>query len=97
MAGKGDTFRPVHAPTYRKNFDAIDWSRGRPEGIPVYLNSRRKRRSTYDATMDAPLKDRVLNAYRKIEDEGKLSGRDAVSRRGAEFIKQVWNNPALEN
>lgn len=106
MAGKGDTFRPVHLPTYRENFDAIKWGNGVNPGVTIYLKrneqvlklpASRLRRGTYDASIDAPLKERVLGAYRKIEDEGKLSGRDAISRRGADFIKSVWNNPALDS
>jgi hypothetical protein len=32
MAGKGSKYRPVHLPTYRKQFDKIEWPPKRTAG-----------------------------------------------------------------
>lgn len=48
-------------------------------------------RPSYDSTIDIPMGKQVLEAYRKLESEGKLTGTDNT-RKYASFVRQVWEN-----
>lgn len=60
------------------------------DGTKTVTQGAKQHSESYDAQIDAPMHERVLKAYRKLESEGKLRPSDIIHSKA--YMRQVHEN-----